>query len=121
MSEQRVEKSRMPFISMLRIVAAFAVVVIHSRLFANHISAAYDFVYAVVLWSVPVFFMITGYIFLGIKQNVDYKDIWKYVLRFAVVLVVLGMFYSLSERVFIARAFDVKMIWLALVDVIENN
>ena len=115
------KKRNSPFISVLRIVAAFAVVMIHTRSFANHETPAYQFVYAAVLWSVPVFFMITGYIFLGIKQKVEYKDIVKNVFRFLVVLVVLGMFFSLSERVFSAGAFQIQMLGHALLDVIQSN
>ena len=114
-------KKNIPFISLLRIVAAFAVVVIHTRSFANHETAAYQFVYAAVLWSVPVFFMITGYIFLGIKQSVQYKDVLKNVFRFLIVLVVLGMFFSLSEHVFVSGTFRLSMLWKALTDVVQNN
>ena len=103
MAEVLVRKNdHSPFISILRIVAAFAVVMIHTRILANHATPAYNFVYAVALWSVPVFFMISGYIFLGIKQKVEYKNIAKNVFCSLTVLVALGMFFSLSERVFIS-------------------
>jgi surface polysaccharide O-acyltransferase-like enzyme len=119
--EKMIKKKNSPFISILRIVAAFAVVMIHTRSFADHETPAYQFVYAAVLWSVPVFFMITGYIFFGIKKNVEFKDIAKNVLRFLAVLVVLGMFFSLSERVFTAGTFRIEMLGYALLDVVEGN
>ena len=115
------KKNNNPFVSILRIFAAFAVVVIHTRNFANWETPAYNFVYASLLWSVPVFFMITGYIFLGIKPSIEYKDIKKNVLRFLAVLVVLGMFFSLSERVFTAGTFRVEMLGDALLDVVQGN
>ena len=118
---ETIQKGHSPFVSILRIVAAFAVVMIHTRSFANHETPAYNFVYATVLWSVPVFFMITGYIFLGIKQHVEYKDIKKNIFRFLVVLVVLGMFFSLSERVFTAGTFHIKMLGYALLDVVQGH
>lgn len=120
MSEM-VKRKNSPFISVLRIVAAFAVVMIHTRIFANHETPSYQFVYATVLWSVPVFFMITGYIFLGIKKNLEYKDMTKYILRFLLVLLVLGMFFSLSERVFVARTFQFSMLGYAFLDVVQKN
>ena len=118
---EAVSKKNSSFVSVLRIFAALAVVVIHTRSLANHETLGYNLVYAMLLWSVPVFFMMTGYIFLGIKKCVEYKDIKKNVFRFLAVLVVLGMFFSLSERVFTAGTFQFKMLGDAISDVIQGN
>ena len=93
MSSKVMKKYNDPALSILRIVAAFAVVVIHSRILSDPSTVAYNFVYAAVLWSVPIFFMITGYIFLGMKTAVEYHDIKKNVFRFLVVLIVVGAFF----------------------------
>lgn len=54
---------------MLRVVAAIAVVVGHTKSLTNDSAVGYIFFHAAILWGVSIFLMITGHIFLGIKKR----------------------------------------------------
>lgn len=116
------EKKGLPFIHVLRIIAAFAVVMIHSRALTDFEgSAGYTFMHNCILWCVPVFFMITGYIFLGIKKDVTYKKIWGNVVKFLVSLFTVGLFYAVLERVFAQKTIGISTFLGAASDVFCGN
>lgn len=121
---------RTSFISLLRIISAFAVVVIHviTSSIGNNVGtippstqSSLHLIEALMRWSVPVFFMITGYIFLGVKQECTFASIRKYVLRFLAVLFTVGWLFALMERTFNAGSLQPKFVPLALRDVLLNN
>ncbi|MDD4689670.1 MAG: acyltransferase [Eubacteriales bacterium] len=109
------------FISIMRVIAAFAVVVIHSRSFVDYDSKIYDFIHICVLWSVPLFFMITGYIYLGIKKEVSYDSIKKNVFRLLILLFTMGVFYALLERVFVEKTINANILLYSIGDVFQGN
>ena len=99
MDKQR-ENHSIVFITLLRIIAAIAVVMIHTKTLTDFDTKGYYFLHCCVLWSVPAFFMITGYIFLGLKTNITYKHVKKNIVRFVVTLFTVGWFYAILQRVF---------------------
>lgn len=88
------------FIMFLRIIAAFTVIVIHTGTLTNSDTKGYYFLNSCILWCVPVFFMITGYIFLGLKTHITYNHLKKYIIRFIVTLFTIGWFYAAIQRIF---------------------
>jgi len=116
------ENKQLPFIHVIRIIAAFAVVMIHTRALTNYEdSAGYSFMHNCILWCVPVFFMITGYIFLGVKKNITYKNVWKHISKFLVSLFTLGWFYAILERFFAHKTISLPMVFGAIGDVFCGN
>ncbi|MBR6478195.1 MAG: acyltransferase family protein [Lachnospiraceae bacterium] len=69
-------------------------------------------------WSVPVFLMISGYLFLQTEKQITWKDaILKYCRRIALALVIFGIPFALLELVGTARSFSVYMIPKAVASV----
>ena len=71
-------------------------------------------------WPVPVFMMITGYLLLQ-KNKLDYKTIWKYFKRIAIVLLLFGFAFSMVEVYFVSHAITLDRIMTAFVNVIEGH
>lgn len=114
-------KNNIKFISVLRILAAFAVVVIHTRSVTFYETNWYNFVHACMLWSVPVFFMITGYIFIGVKKIQDYSSVKNNIIKFLVVLFTLGFFYAICQRFFETKSITVMLFVNSFADVLQGN
>lgn len=114
-------KNDIAFISVLRILAALAVVVIHTRSVTFHETNSYDFVHACMLWSVPVFFMITGYIFVGVKKIADYSSVKNNIIKFLVILFTLGFFYAICQRFFETKTITVMLFVNSFFDVLKGN
>lgn len=121
--------SRTVFIDFLRVIASMAVVVLHvlSCFVLNGTGAVsvsalekIEFFRMYLNWAVPVFFMITGYLFLGIKDSCTYGSIKKYIVKFVVILVTLGYFYALLERIF-TEGIGWRVIGLSFVDVFAGR
>lgn len=118
------------FINVLRIIACFAVIIIHihinfskdlsellSSTSANVMSVNYRFM----SFAVPMFLTITGYIFLGYKKECTYKSIFKYLIRFILIWVILGVVLNIGEYTYIAHSFDIAFIKKGIVQVIAGD
>lgn len=77
-------------------------------------------IHMLVLWSVPGFFMITGYCLLC-KDECTYRYCFSHVLKYILVLFTVGFFYALLEEVFTTRTFSLQAIGSALYNVICGN
>ena len=71
-------------------------------------------------WPVPVFMMITGLLLLQ-KKELDYKTIWKYFKRIAIVLLLFGFVFSLMEVYFASHKISLSGIIKAFVNVLEGH
>ena len=71
-------------------------------------------------WPVPVFMMITGYLLLQ-KKELDYKTIWKYFKRIAIVLLLFGFVFSLMEVYFSSHSITPGGIMTAFTNVLEGH
>lgn len=118
------------FLSLLRIFSAFAVVVIHvvSSSVTNHagdisniVVNMMDIVHIYMNWSVPMFFMITGYIFIGLKKNCEISNMKKYIIRFLVALFIFGFCYAMLERVYIERTINLSILIESIGDIFTGN
>ena len=116
-------------IDILRIISAIAVVIIHvvtapaSNAIApvdRNLQNILDVVHALCFWSVPVFFMITGYCMM-LKKECTYQYCFSHVAKFAGVLFTVGLCYALMEEIYVTRTLNLAMILRGLRAVIEGN
>ena len=123
-------KQNTGFLSLLRILSALAVVVIHvvASSVTNHTGAVsdtvvqvLDVVHVFMNWSVPVFFMITGFIFLGLKKECEFPKMKKYILRFLAALFVFGFCYAMLERVYSAHTINLAVLLGSVKDIFTGN
>ena len=116
-------------IDVLRILSAIAVVIIH--MVSSPIQNSSHEVDAVLAdnmwlihtwmnWSVPVFFMITGYCMLK-KQKVTFEYCFSHVLKYVYVLFTVGLVYALMEEVFVAKTISLSIFVQAVLNVISGN
>ncbi len=97
------EKERIVYADLLRILATFAVIMLHvaAGLF-NEQPGSFDWeicnVYdSLVRWTVPVFVMLSGIFFLNPERDVSVPKLYKKnILRLLIALVVWGVFYQLT-------------------------
>lgn len=116
-------------IDILRIISALAVIIIHvvSAPVANatgtlpvSLEEILHLIHIFMNWSVPVFFMITGYCVLS-KKECTYKYIFSHVGKFIGVLFTVGLFYALLEQVFAFRTVNLEILLTALLNVVSGN
>ena len=120
MKSQTEKHANASFIIFLRIIAAVAVVMIHTKTLTNFETKGYYFLHSCILWCVPIFFMISGYIFLGLKTNITYNNLKKYIIRFIVTLFTIGWFYALIQRVF-ENGISILAFGYSFLDVLKGN
>lgn len=116
-------------IDILRIISAIAVIIIHvvSAPVANSaikldasLTTNLKIIHTLMNWSVPVFFMITGYCLLK-KKECTYEYCFSHVLKYICVLFTVGLFYALLEEIFISKTINISVFIQAVLNVIEGN
>ena len=118
------------FIHLLRIIACFAVVIIHininffkdlrSQILDSEIGML-NLNVGIMSFAVPMFLTITGYIFLGYKKECTYKSLLKYLIKFLFIWVILGSVLNLGEYIFLSHTFDMSMAKKAVVQVLAGD
>ena len=116
-------------IDILRIISAIAVIIIHivSAPVTNSAVAIdaslkinLNLIHILMNWSVPVFFMITGYCLLK-KKECTYEYCFSHVLKYICVLFTVGLFYALLEEIFVSKTLNVSIFIQSLLNVIRGN
>lgn len=111
---------------LLRVIACIAVIIIHvstapvgsaTTAVPGNIRKNMELIHILVRWSVPVFFMITGFCMMQ-KETCSYKYCFSKVLKYIVTLFTVGLFYALLEGVFLARTINLEIIINAFISVI---
>lgn len=98
-------KNRIVYADILRIIATFAVIILHVsaskwydspvREYNWQILNIYD---SLVRWSVPIFVMLSGVFFLNPNKEIDFKKLLcKYILRIVLAIIFWGLFYQFVE------------------------
>lgn len=115
---------RKQFLDVLRVLATCAVVLMHVLTGATDVTDASIVpeyrslllsVMDLVTWCVPIFLLISGYLFLNPKRTLTYPVmIKKYCRRIALAILLFGVPYAASELVVAERTFRVMMIPEAL-------
>lgn len=118
---------RVIYLDLLRIFAIFGVVVIHVSAiaksydigsFTSNVGIIYN---GLVRWSVPVFFMISGAMFLRPDKEYSFSVmIKKYIPRIVICLLVWGLIYALFD-VYLYSSFSIKTLVLSVWNTISNN
>lgn len=115
------ENTRQLFLDVLRIAATLAVVMMHTvsgvlngyfdmRGYERRVKAFQALIDAT-SWSVPIFLMISGFLFLDPDRRMTWKDaLFKYCRRIFLTLVLFGIPYSLLELVGYLRYFEWWMV-----------
>lgn len=115
---------RKQFLDVLRVLATCAVVLMHILTGATDVTDASIVpeyrslllsVMDLVTWCVPIFLLISGYLFLNPKRTLTYPVmIKKYCRRIALAILLFGVPYAASELVVTERTFRIRMIPEAL-------
>ena len=115
---------RKQFLDVLRVLATCAVVLMHILTGATDVTDASIVpeyrslllsVMDLVTWCVPIFLMISGYLFLNPERTLTYPVmIKKYCRRIALAILLFGVPYAASELVVAEKSFRVMMIPEAL-------
>ena len=116
--------SRKQFLDVLRVLATCAVVLMHVLTGATDVTDASIVpeyrslllsVMDLVTWCVPIFLLISGYLFLNPERTLTYPVmIKKYCRRIALAILLFGVPYAASELVVAERTFRIRMIPEAL-------
>ena len=116
-------------IDLLRVISCLAVVAIHvisgpmsnySGILDTNLTAILEKTHVLLNWSVPAFFMITGYCIIG-KEEYTYRQCFKHVRKFLVVLATVGFLYALLEEVFIHDTLSISAVLKSLQNVLKGN
>ena len=115
---------RKQFLDVLRVLATCAVVLMHILTGATDVTDASIVpeyrslllsVMDLVTWCVPIFLLISGYLFLNPERTLTYPVmIKKYCRRIALAILLFGVPYAASELVVAERTFRIRMILEAL-------
>lgn len=127
--EGEVDMERKYSIDILRIISALAVIIIHI-VSAPIVNSAVELdvslvtnlnlIHNLMNWSVPVFFMITGYCLLK-KKECTYEYCFSHVLKYVSVLLTLGLFYSLLEEIYVSKTINISIFIQSVINVIKGN
>lgn len=122
--EKRIQRNNS--MDILRVIACMAVVIIHVSTAPVGSAAApvsggilknLELIHILMQWSVPVFFMITGFCMMQ-KEICTYSYCFSKVLKYAATLFTVGLFYALLEGVFTEKTINLKIIFNAFKSVI---
>ncbi len=101
-SEPKIEKKRMLFIDILKTIAIFGVLIIHftPRAYTEYSPYSFQYIFTVfinclVRFSVPVFVMCSGTLFLDDNKSVSVRSIYKkYIPRIVIALFIFAVIYE---------------------------
>lgn len=124
-------QNRKVFMDILRVVATCAVVLLHTvtgvkdTTDMNQYPAEFRVFLAVmdlITWSVPVFIMISGYLFLNPRRTFTWKQmLTRYCRRIVLALFLFGVPYACMELVISQRSFSVGMLGRAVIMVLQGK
>lgn len=125
------ERSRECFLDRLRVLATCAVVMLHTvtGVMDNMDMSAYPLEWTVFLvamdwliWCVPIFVMISGYLFLAPDREITFRQILtKYCRRIVLALFLFGVPYACLELSVQGGGLRAEMLWQAVVMVLTGR
>ena len=113
-------------IDVIRVMACIAVIFIHVSTApvgsaVNTVSAVtlknLELLHILMQWSVPVFFMITGFCVMK-KEVCTYSYCFSKVLKYVAILFTVGLFYAVLEGIFTEKTWNIKILLNAVNSVI---
>lgn len=120
---------RIGYLDILRIAAAFAIVVFHVLGSAVHNAPAIPAgladnaarIKSMLVWPVPLFWMISGFLWLHPEKKCTFSTVLPNIRRFTLVLISVGYVYALMEHVFTARTISAQFFLLSFADVLTGR
>lgn len=123
------DTTRKVHLDILRIIAAFAVVMYHILIssasndvtissYTRSIIMAFS---STIQWHIPVFFMITGYLWLDEDKKCTFSKIVPNIKRFILVLLTFGYVYAIIERIYNFNEISLTTIIYSFIDVLKGN
>ena len=123
--------NRIPYLDLLRFVAISCVLLLHiisgiTDTIPEQMTIAQLGVYhslkSFCTVGVPIFFMISGTLFLAPKKELTLKSLFqKYLRKIVLALVLFGTFFAIMELVIITGTFSIGYIWQGFVNMICGN
>ena len=106
-----VSKNRIIYLDILRILATFAVIIIHvcSQNWNKVAPSSYEwnvfnFFSGISRWAVPIFVMISGTLFLDNRRNINIKKLYtKNILRIITAFIFWSLFYTIITNDFFEK------------------
>lgn len=124
-------KKREIWIDVLRVAAACAVVLLHTvtgvmdtadMSTRNGENTVFLIIMDLMTWSVPVFIMISGYLFLDPEKELTFgRMLTKYCKRVVLALFLFGIPYACLEQIAAKHTFLPEMLWRAAVMVLKGQ
>lgn len=117
------KEKRILYLDILKIIATFMVIVIHVTTI-QWLTApintfdwnVYSVYFSLAKWSVPVFVMVSGVLFLNPKKDISIKDIYKkYVLKMVLILFAWAAFYSVYESYHYGLAINLNNMFFSVI------
>ena len=116
------------YFDFLRVIAVFAVIVIHITSIGiyyydieSSVWKASTLVNCISHWAVPIFFMISGALFLSPQRELSLKKLYsKNIKRIVICIVVWGFFYSLLDQ-YIYASLSLKSVLIAVYGIFTDN
>lgn len=125
------KKDRHSFLDWLRVAAACGVVMLHTVTGVMDTTDMSGFpgeknfflgILDLVTWCVPVFLMISGYLFLDPQREISFiRMIRKYCSRIILALFLFGVPYACLELVITSGGFAPKMLWQSVLMVLKGK
>ena len=105
MFEKNKLKKHTAFLDILRVLSCIAIILLHvnQNSFLDSTTASEETISFIHLfqnyfqWAVPMFFMISGYIFLGVKDECTYKSMKKQYIKMLLIIIIFYMSFNLIE------------------------
>ena len=122
-------KEETHFINILRILACFSVINLHVNVnfmkdLGNLLNGEMQSIMyknsQIMLYAVPMFLVITGYIFLGLKKDCSYNKIFKYVLKFLLIWLIVTPVFNIMEIYYNTRVFNLELIRKSYLDMLKG-
>ena len=117
-------------IELLRVISMIAVIVIHvvgNTLETFGLSnktaiTVYTIIKQLMFFALPIFFMLSGMLFLNNKKNISIKEMLKkYCLRILIVTLIVGFFFCCLEIIFTTKTFCFSDLFKAFINVVEGK
>lgn len=72
-------------------------------------------------WHVPVFYMITGYLWFSSDKVCTYQKVWPNIRKFILVLLTIGFAYAIMERFYADRCISFELFLYSMCDVLTGK
>lgn len=121
-------RQRVCCFDLLRVISIFFVIVVHVTSVGIRLCDPTDgawtanaLINSVSHWSVPVFFMVSGALFLDPDKELPVKKLYKKnILRIVVCIIVWGFFYSLLDQ-YLYGTLSVRSIFVAIYGIVSGH